>query len=318
MPPNKMERFTQRARGSLSMAQEEAEQLHHNAIGTQHLLMGLMREASGIAGVVLRDLGVDLQRTQQLVIEQTPPEMITPSSTLDLAADTKGVLELAVEEARLLGHVYIGTEHLLLAIVRQSENTALVVLKEQGISAEAVRNKVLRVLEENPVQNKQPTEPASPPSASGVPKSQPAAAVMSPTVRRPASLQVNETTPFKVIQAVITQILGMVEAKTLTSAQAAELLGALQPYLAPSTGQKAQLVAQAVGLTDLEKRQLQIVIRNSSTREVVFESSMPLPAVLDNLDTLVNVIITNHAGWFWGEDISATNRIEFRITEDEA
>jgi len=124
-----MERFTQRARRVLSLAQEEAERLQHSYIGTEHLLLGLMREEGGVAGRVLRDLGLDQRRVEELVERMTRAGQRTQNARLDLSPGTKKVLELAVDEARRMGHHYIGTEHLLLGLVRQSEGIAIDVLK---------------------------------------------------------------------------------------------------------------------------------------------------------------------------------------------
>ncbi len=154
--PNKMERFTQRARRVLSLAQEEAERLQHNYIGTEHLLLGLMREEGGVAGRVLRDLGLEQRRVEELVERLTRATTRTPSSQLDLSPGTKRVLELAVDEARRMGHHYIGTEHLLLGLVRQSEGVAIDVLKRLGVSPEEVRRQTRRVLQESPMQPNQP------------------------------------------------------------------------------------------------------------------------------------------------------------------
>jgi ATP-dependent Clp protease ATP-binding subunit ClpC len=150
--PNKMERFTQRARRVLSLAQEEAERLQHNYIGTEHLLLGLMREDGGVAGRVLRDLGLDPRRVEELVERLTRASARTSSVQLDLSPGTKKVLELAVDEARRMGHHYIGTEHLLLGLVRQSEGVAIEVLKRLGVSPEEVRRQTRRVLQESPMQ----------------------------------------------------------------------------------------------------------------------------------------------------------------------
>lgn len=154
--PNKMERFTQRARRVLSLAQDEAERLQHNYIGTEHLLLGLMREEGGVAGRVLRDLGLEQRRVEELVERLTRASTRTPSSQLDLSPGTKRVLELAVDEARRMGHHYIGTEHLLLGLVRQSEGVAIDVLKRLGVSPEEVRRQTRRVLQESPLQSNQP------------------------------------------------------------------------------------------------------------------------------------------------------------------
>ena len=155
--PNKMERFTQRARRVLSLAQEEADRLHHHQIGTEHLLLGLMREDGGVAGRVLRDLGLDLRRVEELVSRLSMAGERTTSSQLDLSPGTKKVLELAVDEARRMGHHYIGTEHLLLGLVRQQEGIALDVLRRLGVSPEEVRRQTSKVLQESPVQSAQRT-----------------------------------------------------------------------------------------------------------------------------------------------------------------
>jgi len=155
--PNKMERFTQRARRVLSLAQEEAERLQHHQIGTEHLLLGLMREEGGVAGRVLRDLGLDLRRVEELVTRLSASEHKTGHAPLDLSPGTKKVLELAVDEARRMGHHYIGTEHLLLGLVRQQEGIALDVLRRLGVSPEEVRRQTRKVLQESPVQSAQRT-----------------------------------------------------------------------------------------------------------------------------------------------------------------
>lgn len=153
--PNKMERFTQRARRVLSLAQEEAERLQHNYIGTEHLLLGLMREDGGVAGRVLRDLDLEQSRVEELVERLTRATTRSSNVQLDLSPGTKKVLELAVDEARRMGHHYIGTEHLLLGLVRQTEGVAIDVLKRLGVSPEEVRRQTRRVLQESPMQSSQ-------------------------------------------------------------------------------------------------------------------------------------------------------------------
>jgi len=162
--PNKMERFTQRARRVLSLAQEEAERLQHGQIGTEHLLLGLMREDGGVAGRVLRDLGLEQRRVEELVNRLTDSGNRTTGGSLDLSPGTKKVLELAVDEARRMGHHYIGTEHLLLGLVRQQEGIAIEVLRRLGVSPEEVRRQTRRVLQESPLQtqNKQPEQTQQP------------------------------------------------------------------------------------------------------------------------------------------------------------
>jgi ATP-dependent Clp protease ATP-binding subunit ClpC len=147
---NKLDRFTQRARRVLAYAQEEAERLNHSYIGTEHLLLGLLREESGIAGKVLRDLNVQPERVTELVERITGPGRRTPFSKIDLTPRTKRVIELAVDEARRLGQHYIGTEHLLLGLIRQGDGVAIDILRQLGVSTEQVRREVLRALQETP------------------------------------------------------------------------------------------------------------------------------------------------------------------------
>src|SRR3972149_3091954 len=133
-----MERFTQRARRVLSLAQEEAERLQHNYIGTEHLLLGLMREEGGVAGRVLRDLGLEPRRIQEMIERTVGAGNRQQFTKIDIGPGTKRVLELAVDEARRMGHHYIGTEHLLLGLVRQNEGVAGEVLKKLGVSPEQI------------------------------------------------------------------------------------------------------------------------------------------------------------------------------------
>ena len=131
-----MERFTQRARRVLSLAHQEAERMRHNYIGTEHLLLGLMREEGGVAGRVLRELGLETERVQEIVERLTGTGQYR-GGKLDLSPGTQQVLEYAVEEARRMGHHYIGTEHLLLGLVRYGEGIALDVLRKLGVKLPA-------------------------------------------------------------------------------------------------------------------------------------------------------------------------------------
>jgi ATP-dependent Clp protease ATP-binding subunit ClpC len=152
---DKMERFTQRARRVLSLAHEEAERLHHNYIGTEHLLLGLIREEGGVAGRVLRELGLDPARVKEMV-ERLTGVGRHAGGRIELAPATEKVLQDAIEEARSLGHHYIGTEHILLGLVNQSEGVGLDVLKHLGITPEQVRRQTKRVLLESPTRRVAP------------------------------------------------------------------------------------------------------------------------------------------------------------------
>jgi ATP-dependent Clp protease ATP-binding subunit ClpC len=142
-----MDRFTQRARRVLSLAHQEAERLRQSYIGTEHLLLGLILEDGGVAGRVLRELGLDSQRIEEVILRITGTGNARPAK-LDLSPGTQKALELAVDEARRLGHHYISTEHLLLGMVRLDEGVALDVLRKLGVTAEQIRRQTRRVLQE--------------------------------------------------------------------------------------------------------------------------------------------------------------------------
>jgi ATP-dependent Clp protease ATP-binding subunit ClpC len=143
-----MERFTQRARRVLSLAHQEAERMRHDYIGTEHLLLGLILEEGGVAGRVLRELGLEVERIQE-IIERLVGFGQSRSGKLDLAPGTQKVLEYAVDESRRLGHHYIGTEHLLLGLARLEEGVAMDVLRRLGVSGEQIRRQTRRILQEN-------------------------------------------------------------------------------------------------------------------------------------------------------------------------
>lgn len=148
---SKLERFTQRARRVLSLAQDEAERMHHTYIDTEHLLIGLMREGEGIAADALRGLGLELPKVAAAVERLNPTLPSKAKSQIELASGTKKVLEYAVHEARRMGHEAIGTEHLLLGLVRQTTGNAVQALKQLGVSSEQVRREIRRIVHEKPV-----------------------------------------------------------------------------------------------------------------------------------------------------------------------
>src|SRR5438128_6659836 len=143
---DRFDKFTERARRVLTFAQEEAQRFNHNYIGTEHLLLGLVREGEGVAARVLTSMGVDLElvRTQVELIIGRGDRMVM--GEIGLTPRAKRVIELAVDEARRLNHHYIGTEHLLLGLVREGEGIAAGVLESLGVSLEKVRAQVIEVL----------------------------------------------------------------------------------------------------------------------------------------------------------------------------
>lgn len=146
-----LDKFTKRARRVLSYAQEEATRLNHNYIGTEHLLLGLLREEEGLAAKVLRELGVDHNRVRRMVEDIVGRGQAPANARLTLTPRTRRVIELAVDEARRLGHHYIGTEHLLLGLVREDEGVAISVLRTLNLTPEKIRQQLTKaVLESQP------------------------------------------------------------------------------------------------------------------------------------------------------------------------
>jgi ATP-dependent Clp protease ATP-binding subunit ClpC len=141
---DKFDKFTKRARRVLTFAQEEAQRLNHNYIGTEHILLGLIREEEGLAAKVLRELGLDQNRVRQVIEEIVGRGQAAPGTRLALTPRTKRVIELAVDEARRMGMHYIGTEHLLLGLIREGDGIAVNVLKSLGISPDKVRSNLAR------------------------------------------------------------------------------------------------------------------------------------------------------------------------------
>src|SRR5260370_6718044 len=133
---DKFNRFTDRARRVISLAQEEAQRFKHNYIGTEHILLGLIREGEGVGAKVLRNLGVDLQRAHDSVEFMIGRGDRIVLGEIGLTPRAKKVIEYAVDEARRLNHHYIGTEHLLLGLLREGEGIAAGVLQKLRVNME--------------------------------------------------------------------------------------------------------------------------------------------------------------------------------------
>ena len=146
---DKFEKFTERARKVLTLAQEEAQRFNHNYIGTEHLLLGLVREGDGVAARVLSNMGVQLPKVRSAVEFIIGRGESVIMGEIGLTPRAKKVIELAVDEARRLNHHYIGTEHLLLGLVREGEGIAAGVLESLGVNLEKVRAQVMQVVSQN-------------------------------------------------------------------------------------------------------------------------------------------------------------------------
>jgi ATP-dependent Clp protease ATP-binding subunit ClpC len=140
------ERFTDRARRTVVLAQEEARLLQHNYIGTEHILLGLIREGEGVAAKALESLGIGLEAVRQQVEEIIGRGQQAPSGHIPFTPRAKKVLELALREAIQLGHTYIGTEHILLGLIREGDGVAAQVLVRLGADLNRTRLQVIEVL----------------------------------------------------------------------------------------------------------------------------------------------------------------------------
>jgi ATP-dependent Clp protease ATP-binding subunit ClpC len=147
---SQFDKFTERARKVLTLAQEEAQRFNHNYIGTEHLLLGLVREGDGVAARVLSNMGVQLPKVRsavEFIIGRGEGAVV---GEIGLTPRAKKVIELAIDEARRLNHHYIGTEHLLLGLVREGEGIAAGVLESLGVNLEKVRAQVMQVVNQSP------------------------------------------------------------------------------------------------------------------------------------------------------------------------
>jgi ATP-dependent Clp protease ATP-binding subunit ClpC len=140
------ERFTERARQVVVLAQEEARTLKHNYIGTEHILLGLLREEEGLAARVLESLDITVERVRAQVVRIVGSGEEVTSGQIPFTPRAKKVLELALREALSLGHNYIGTEHILLGLVRENEGVAARILLDFDADSEKIRNEVIRML----------------------------------------------------------------------------------------------------------------------------------------------------------------------------
>jgi ATP-dependent Clp protease ATP-binding subunit ClpC len=144
------ERFTERARQVVVLAQDEARALEHNYIGTEHILLGLLREEEGLAARVLESLDITVEEVRAQVARIVGQGDEVTTGQIPFTPRAKKVLELALREALSLGHNYIGTEHILLGLVRENDGVAARILLDVGVGAQAIRDEVLGLLSNEP------------------------------------------------------------------------------------------------------------------------------------------------------------------------
>ncbi|RMF80398.1 MAG: hypothetical protein D6737_08115 [Chloroflexi bacterium] len=256
--PNKIERFTQRARRVLSLAQESAERLEHDSIRSEHLLLGLAREEGGVASRVLLTLDITAQKIEDAIGHLVDAPSTEIQGQLDLSAGTKQTLELAVDEARRLGHHYIGTEHLLLGLVRMNEGVANQVLQYLGTGADEIRQQVRRVLQESPVASPRPAPRPAAFAASRAP--------------RPAPGEQH-------------RILDMIDAGTVTPEQGIALMQATAP----------QFLLQ-FPTTNVRGHQVRLIVTHPTDTTVKTEVTLNIEEVQNMLQALLQLLFTNQTG----------------------
>ena len=141
------ERWTNRARKVMALANQEALRFNHEYIGTEHILLGLVKEGSGVGATVLKNLDIDIKKLRLEVEElvKSNPDMVTMGK-LPQTPLAKKVIEYAIEEARALNHNYVGTEHIILGLLRETEGTAAQVLMNMGVKLDELRQEVLNLL----------------------------------------------------------------------------------------------------------------------------------------------------------------------------
>lgn len=144
---DRFDKFTDQARRVLNLSQEEARRFQHNYIGTEHLLLALIRESGGVAAQALHNMGIELKQTREAVESIIGRGgRVVPNGEIGLTPRAKKVIELAVDEARRLDLHYIGTEHLLLGLIREGEGIGARVLESQGVKLDQARTEVIRAI----------------------------------------------------------------------------------------------------------------------------------------------------------------------------
>lgn len=319
MSESKPERFTQRAWHVMILAEEESVRLKHNMVGAEHLLLAMVREGGGVAAHVLQKLGVEGQKVEELLMKLTRATPRDPAAKLELASETKRILELSVDEARRMGHHYIGTEHLLLALVRHPVNAAIDVLKELGVTPEQVRRTTRRVLQESPIRSSRPPEGEGE-QASGEPTPRSSAKSVieypPPTAIRSLS-HVNETKAFEIVQATISRILDMVEAEKLTTVQATELLAALQPHLKLTPGQEARIGSIVNKPESAWKQHVTVTIKDKDSEVIDAQTQMRLEGALKAVDAFLLNVLNNRYTVLVFDMTDGKKQISVQIDEDK-
>ncbi len=303
MPNSKMERFTQRARRVLTLAEEAAAQFKQPVIGTEHVLLGLLREVHGVASRVLHDLGLEQKRVVELIVELAPQsESISSAPAAELSPETQRLIELAVDEVRVLDQHYIGTEHLLLALVRQEESMAVRILKRFDISLEQVRQHTERMIQEVAPLKREITDEGESTLKADVEGT--------PIVEPP-------NRPTNMMMAFVTNVLERVSENKLTSAQGSELLRALQLDMTLTPAGKASF-ASMINRAGIDmKRRVRVTISDTTTRQSIFEIVNSMDEMLNFVDHFLRLVADNEFESLVFDGDNSPISTELRIEKDE-
>ena len=300
MPSRNMERFTQRARRVMTLAEEAAVQLNAPVVGSEHILLGLLSEVRGVASRVLLDLGIAQKPILALLTELNPHlPAESADSVINLSLETQQVIEQAVQEARAMEQHYVGTEHLLLGLMQQEDSMAVRLLQRFDIHPEQVRQHTLAVIQEIP-----PLQSKKPDSAS--------------FLEAAPSVSADSDQPLADMNTlVVSKVLDMFAENKLTAAQANELLQALPLKMTLTPAGKAHF-ASLVNRTGANlQRRVRITVADSATRETKFEMVNSLDAFLRFIDHFLQLVSDNDFESLVLDGDSSPITTELRIEKDE-
>ncbi len=300
---NNMEHFTQRAQRVLTLAEEIALQLKHPVIGTEHVLVGLLREENGVASRVLNNLGLRQKPVVERIVELAADNERIPIGTQnpELSPATKRLLELAIDEARILDHHYIGTEHLLLGLVRQDDSAAVHLLKHFDITPEQVRQQTQRMLQEPTPQMNTSVDTNESPS--------------SETDEDPPAATSKD---MAMGMAIVTRVLEMVGENKLTAAQGSEVLRGLNLDLTLTPAGKARFASMVNNSGKKMKRNVRITIYDPTTKQNYFELTNSLDQLLSFIDHILSLVSNNDIESLVFDGDNSPFATEIRIEKDDS
>ncbi|MEP7292530.1 MAG: Clp protease N-terminal domain-containing protein [Chloroflexota bacterium] len=279
------ERFTQRAKEIMTAAQQEAETSHNNSVETPHLLLGILKVDDSLACRVLQDLRIEYDRVVPIVRAAHPAE-VSPTGTPTLAPDTRNVLETAVEIARKRGDHHVGSEHLLLALVKGDDKPMRYLMRQINLEPQVVRSCVERLLQKSGGDG-QSIDDA--PTHSNVNESDPTATQMVRSLAGGAA-------PSEIHPR--TRVLNMVESGTISAAEGAELLKAMRFAAVPISGSTGFVLLpfEQVNFDDLRQRTLRFTLIQSDSNSSTAEIAMPFEQAQTGLFRLLSAIYDGEQG----------------------